>query len=129
MVERLAATDPVAGPFLTFFLREDSFPLDSDRLGEPGRLRDLGFFRMSVVLCLPDGVVLPLVLAPEASFSFSSASFLASSSFSSSFSLSESESDYTAARLATKRDRFCIRWATRGVEGKFETEERKGKVK
>ena len=94
VVERLALTDPVAVPFLNFFLRVDSFPLDSDKLGDPGRLRDLCFFSRSVALCLPDGVVFPLVFAPEASFSFSSACFLASSSFSSSFSFSVSDSDW-----------------------------------
>jgi hypothetical protein len=77
---RLGATDPF--PVLSF-LRAASLSLDSDMLGEPGRF-SLPFLRASTVLCLPDGVVLPLEFAPEAPASFWSA-FLPSSS-----SLSES---------------------------------------
>lgn len=47
--------------FLSFFLRDDSVPLDSERPGEPGRFNDLTFF--SPCLCLPEGVRLPLVVA------------------------------------------------------------------
>lgn len=78
---------PVAGVafFLSFF-REDSFPLDSERVGEPGRLRDLPFFEPSGFF--PDGVLVPFVPAP---FAFSPA-FLSSSSFFSSSFLSSSPS-------------------------------------
>ena len=93
MVERLGPSDEFLA-VLTFFLRLDSFPLESERLGEPGRLRVLLFFKGSSPFLPPDGVVLPLVLAPDAFTSLASG-FLPSSSFllSSFFSLSDSESD------------------------------------
>lgn len=107
---------PVAGAAVFFnFFRDDSFPLDSDRVGEPARFRDLPFFSRSPCFCLPCGVVAPLDPAalglslasawpslPSASFllasffsaSFLSASFLSSSLFASSSSSLESSSDY-----------------------------------
>lgn len=66
--------------FLSFF-REDSLPLDSERLGDPGRLR---FFVFSGSECFgrPEGVLVPLDDAPEGSFDGSILTFaLASSSF------------------------------------------------
>lgn len=85
------------------FLREDSLPLDSERLGEPARFKDLP--------CLPTpgtlsfcGVVVPFVLAPESlSRSFCdpgkpSAVFFPSSSFSSPSS-DESSEDYKGQSL------------------------------
>ncbi len=63
---RLGATDPF--PVLSF-LRMASLSLDSDMLGEPGRF-NLPFLAASAALCFPDGVVLPLVFAPDAPGSF-----------------------------------------------------------
>jgi hypothetical protein len=80
--------------FLTF-LRLDSLPLASERLGDPGRLREedetCDFLEGSPCFSLrPDGVLAPMVEAPDAGFSpslplpfcwtFSSSSFLRSSS-------------------------------------------------
>lgn len=56
------------GPcFFLCFLRADSVPLASERLGEPGRLRELVVDFLSGSLCLgrPDGVLVPLVEAPD----------------------------------------------------------------
>jgi hypothetical protein len=46
--------------FFSFFLRELSVPLDSERFGDPGRFRDLPFFAASTCFCLPEGVRVPL---------------------------------------------------------------------
>lgn len=81
---------PPARPadFFSFF-RDDSLPLDSDRVGEPARFKDLPFFNRSPCFCLPCGVVVPL--DPVLDFSLASvwpslpsASFLSASFFSSS---------------------------------------------
>ena len=72
---RLGMTDVF--PVLSF-LRAASLSLDSDMFGEPGRF-SLPFFMTSTVRCFPDGVVLPLVFAPDAPCSFWLA-FLPSSS-------------------------------------------------
>lgn len=89
--------------FFLCFLREDSVPLASERLGEPGRFRALvdAFLRGSGAFNLLDGVLVPFVEAPEiillASFDFRlslseaaflSSSFLRSSSFRRSVSVS-----------------------------------------
>lgn len=89
--------------FFLCFLREDSVPLASERLGEPGRLRELvvDFLRGSLCLGRPEGVLVPLVEAPDGrsplslrsgrSFSvaaFFSSSFFRSSSFRRSVSVS-----------------------------------------
>jgi hypothetical protein len=67
--------------FLSFF-REDSLPLDSERLGEPDRLRLFDFFRGSECLGRPEGVLVPFDDAPEGSLEVSILAFaLASSSF------------------------------------------------
>jgi hypothetical protein len=83
---RLGATDPF--PVLSF-LRAASLSLESDMFGEPGGRFNLPFLAASG-LCLPDGVVLPLVFAPEALCSFCSG-FLDSSSSLPSSLRSESE--------------------------------------
>jgi len=91
------------GPAGCFFTRlcDDSLPLDSERFGDPGRLSDFVFLAISAGLGLPEGVVLPLEAAPDATLSFGSAltfalaaltsssflGWLASSFFSSSSSL------------------------------------------
>jgi len=83
------------GPcFFLCFLRADSVPLASERLGEPGRLRELVVDFLSGSLCLgrPDGVLVPLVEAPDGRSpvslrwgrSFSAAPFFSSSFFRSS---------------------------------------------
>ena len=91
VVERLCpAVEPAF--FFTFFLRVDSLPLDSEWVGDPGRLRFFAF--MSISVCLfPEGVVEPFGAVPEAVlsfsvFAFSSSSFLACDSSSSSSSSS-----------------------------------------
>jgi hypothetical protein len=74
--------------FFLCFLRLDSLPLvsDAERLGEPGRLRLLGFFWCSPCFDRPRGVFVPFDEAPEGIFeadlalSFASSSFLRSSS-------------------------------------------------
>lgn len=74
--------------FFLCFLRLDSLPLvsDAERLGEPGRLRLLGFFWCSPCFGRPRGVFVPFDEAPEGIFeadlalSFASSSFLRSSS-------------------------------------------------
>jgi hypothetical protein len=95
VVDRLALTEVLAPvrTFLTPFLRDDSFPLDSnsDRPGDPGRF--LPFFKPSGPLDLPDGVLLPLELAPDGGLSRLPSlplSFSLSLSLSLSFSLSAS---------------------------------------
>ena len=88
VAERLGIAEAVALPILTFFL-DDSLPLDSERLGEPGRF-SFPFLTTSRAFCFPEGVVDPLDAAPETADS----PFLASSSFLTSSSLaSESDSD------------------------------------
>jgi len=89
--------------FFLCFLREDSVPLASERLGEPGRLRELedDFLRGSECLGRPEGVFVPLEEAPDGTSSpsllfdlslsdetFFSSSFFRSSSFSRSVSVS-----------------------------------------
>lgn len=78
--------------FCFCFFLVDSFPLDSERFGEPGRF-NVFFFRGSVCLGRPDGVFVPLLEVPEATLDSSFALALASSSFflSCSFSFSSSE--------------------------------------
>lgn len=72
--------------FLCFF-REDSFPLDSERFGDPARLSVLFFFKGSVYFNLPEGVFVPLDEAPDGcldsvfALSFASSSLRLSISF------------------------------------------------
>ena len=47
------------------FLRDDSFPLDSDRFGDPGLFRFFGFLKGSVCFGRPEGVLVPLEEAPD----------------------------------------------------------------
>lgn len=70
LLRRAMAAEPKGVParmpegstlFFIFFFRDDSFPLDSDRFGEPARLRDFLFLMASPSLCFPCGVVLLLV--------------------------------------------------------------------
>lgn len=99
------------------FLRDDSAPLASERLGEPGRLSALdGTGFLSGPACFPGrwGVLVPFVEAPDdgldgLAFStsdsavFLSFSFLRSSSFKRSVSVS-SDSDYElVSRLACSK--------------------------
>jgi hypothetical protein len=56
------------------FLRLDSFPLDSERLGDPGRFR-APFLVFVTAFCFPEGVLVPLVAAPEPPASLPSAFF------------------------------------------------------
>lgn len=103
VVDRLGRTEPLAC-FLTF-LREDSLPLDSERFGEPGRLRDLPFFETaSDAFCLPWGVVLPFGVPPADGFSFSLPSVFAfwSSSFFSPSASSFSSSSLCRQMLVTR---------------------------
>ena len=75
--------------FFFAFLREDSLPLASERLGDPVRLSDeLAFLTASIVLGRPEGVLVPLLDAPEPTCALSlpldcssSAFFFSSSSF------------------------------------------------
>ena len=92
----------VEGCLFLCFLRADSLPLASERLGEPGRLREAEEDRWLGSFCFegrPEGVEVPLVEVPEGgwgslSLSFSEAVFFSSSSFlrCSSFRRSSSES-------------------------------------
>ena len=92
----------VEGCLFLCFLRDDSLPLASERLGEPGRLREDEDECCVWSLGLegrPEGVEVPLVEVPEdgcggLSLSFSEVAFFSSSSFlrSSSFKRSSSES-------------------------------------
>lgn len=82
--------------FLCFF-RDDSFPLDSDRLGDPGLLRFFVFFRGSVCLGRPDGVLVPFEEAPEGSLDSALALFFASSSFFRSISFCFSSSEVSSS--------------------------------
>lgn len=71
------------------FLRDDSFPLDSDNAGDPARFKDLVFLANSPGFCFPCGVIdplepVPLVLSFPSPCVSLSASFLSSSLFSSS---------------------------------------------
>ena len=92
VVERLPFSE--ADPVACFFTRlcEDSLPLDSERLGEPGRFSDFTFFESSAGFGLPEGVVTPLEAEPEAAFSFASGLALGSSSFFDSSAFSSSSS-------------------------------------
>ncbi len=89
--------------FFLCFLREDSVPLASERLGEPGRFSALvdAFLRGSEAFGLVEGVLVPFVEAPEGTLlasldfrlslseaAFFSPSFLRSSSFRRSVSVS-----------------------------------------
>lgn len=85
-----------------FFFRVDSFPLDSERFGEPALLRDFAFFKGSLCLGRPDGVFVPFDEAPDGSLEsdfsvFSFALFLASSSFFLSISASFSSSEVSSS--------------------------------
>lgn len=84
---RLGTTDPTP---VFIFLRIASLSLDSDMLGEPGRFSL--FFLAASALCLPEGVVLPFVFAPEDPESFWSAFLDSSSSLPSSLRSSDSSS-------------------------------------
>lgn len=86
--------------FFLGFLREDSLPLASERLGEPGRFSEVeDAVRLRGSECLLErleGVFVPLEEEPEGGLSlglspvfFSSASFFACSSFSRSASVSD----------------------------------------
>lgn len=90
--------------FFCFFL-VDSLPLDSDRVGEPGRLSDLPFLAMSDSFCLPCGVVDPLALCSLALSLSLCASLESPSFFSSSFAASSSSSELSSSlyRFACKQ--------------------------
>ena len=88
--------------FFLCFLWDDSLPLASERLGEPGRLREeADTVRLRGSGCFPgrdEGVLVPLVEAPDGGWGFdlsaavaffSSASFLSCSSLRRSVSVSE----------------------------------------
>ena len=83
--------------FLCFF-REDSFPLDSDRFGEPDLFKFLDF-KGSKCLGRPDGVFVPLDEAPDGSLDNSAALALAfaSSSLRLSISACFSSSDVSSS--------------------------------
>lgn len=94
--------------FLCFF-REDSSPLASDRLGEPGRLRLLvdGFLeRFDGLLDLWIGVVLPEEFFAALDFSRSDAVFFSSSSFFRSSSFLRSSS--LRSSVSVSSDSLCI---------------------
>ena len=87
--------------FLSFFL-EDSLPLASERLGEPGRFSEVEemerWDRSGCLLGRPEGVLVPREEAPDGGLAlsfgegtsfFSSASFLICSSFRRSASVSD----------------------------------------
>ena len=110
---------PVAGferlYFFLCFLRDDSLPLASERLGEPGRLRDVeDTVRLRGSGCLAgrdEGVFVPLVEEPDGGWAlalsdaaafFSSASFLSCSSF----KRSVSESDDSLCEMLARRTRL-----------------------
>ena len=92
--------EPALPSNIRCFFRDDSFPLASEMLGEPGRLRDLELVEGSgCLLKRPDGVFVPRVEASEGALdflafswsdalAFLSASFLRSSSFSISVAVS-----------------------------------------
>lgn len=82
--------------FLCFF-RDDSFPLDSDKFGDPGLLRFFAFFKGSVCLGRPEGVLVPFVEAPDGSFDSNLALLLASSSFFRSISFCFSSSEVSSS--------------------------------
>lgn len=90
VAERLGTTEVVL--LILTFLRVDSFPLDSERFGDPGRF-SLPFFGPSAGLGFPEGVVVPFVAVPEVLCSFPSAGFFWSSSFFPSSFSSASDSD------------------------------------
>jgi hypothetical protein len=74
--------------FLAFF-REVSVPLASEALGEPSLFRDpAAFFKASVCLGRPEGVLVPLVEVADSFWFFSSSAFFRSSSLARSVSLS-----------------------------------------
>lgn len=51
---RLPINETPAGPvFFFLFLRDDSFPLESETMGDPGRLSDLPFLGASASVFLP----------------------------------------------------------------------------
>jgi hypothetical protein len=85
------------GCFFLCFFRDDSLPLDSERLGDPGLLRLLDFFEGSKCLGRPDGVFVPLDEAPEASLDSDLALFFASSSFCLSISFCFSSSEVSSS--------------------------------
>lgn len=63
---------PVVADFFNF-LRDDSFPLDSDNAGDPALFKDLVFLVKSPCFCLPVGVIDPLEpVAALFAFSFDS---------------------------------------------------------
>jgi hypothetical protein len=82
--------------FLCFF-RDDSFPLDSDKFGDPGLFRFFAFFRGSVCLGRPEGVLVPFVEVPDGSFDSALALFFASSSFFRSISFCFSSSEVSSS--------------------------------
>ena len=82
--------------FLCFF-RDDSLPLDSERLGEPGRFRLLAFFSGSECFGRPEGVLVPFDDAPEGSFDSILDLALASSSFRLSISACFSSSEVSSS--------------------------------
>ena len=86
--------------FFLCFLRDDSLPLASERLGEPGRLRDEeDTVRLRGSGCLPgraEGVFVPLVEEPDGGWGFDlsvAAAFVSSASFLSCSSLRRSVSE------------------------------------
>ena len=92
--------EPALPSNIRCFFRDDSLPLASEILGEPGRLRDLELVEGGgCLLKRPDGVFVPRVEASEGALdflafswsdalAFLSASFLRSSSFSISVAVS-----------------------------------------
>lgn len=82
--------------FLAFF-RDDSFPLDSERFGDPARLRVLFLFKGSVCFGLPEGVFVPLDEAPDGNLDSALALSFASSSFRLSISACFSSSDVSSS--------------------------------
>jgi hypothetical protein len=95
------------GCFFLCFFREDSLPLDSERLGEPGRLRLFAFFRGSECFGRPEGVLVPFDDVPEANFDSILALALASSSFRLSISRCFSSSEVSSSLCAPLAMDYC----------------------
>jgi hypothetical protein len=107
-VDVLVGCDEELICFFLCFLRLDSLPLisEAERSGEPGRLRLLGFFEVSLCFGRPCGVLVPFDDAPDGIFdadfalSFASSSFLRFSS--SDFRFSSSDSSSSVYLLSAK---------------------------
>jgi hypothetical protein len=70
---------------------------DSDKFGDPGLFRFFAFFRGSVCLGRPEGVLVPFVEVPDGSFDSALALFFASSSFFRSISFCFSSSEVSSS--------------------------------